>query len=219
MDIGASDGGQTVAAARRGAGKIMAIDEFGWVISGRGRFDLVTAVLGLKVETKMVDVHELSVYETGQWDIVLFLGVFYHLIDPVRAIARIAPIVNDVLVIETHLDALEVDRPAMVFYPGPEAGDLFPNISAANRDLSNWWGPNPACVEWLCRTAGFAVVEFVPNPNSPGNRGIFHAWKSEAIRERHQAAIAGQGGPTARSWTQTHVGAHQLSTNFLRGRA
>ena len=78
------------------------------------------SALNLRPETKVADVHEISVYETGQWDVVLFLGVFYHLIDPIRAIQRLAPIANEVMVVETHLDARDYDRPAMVMYPGAE---------------------------------------------------------------------------------------------------
>jgi tRNA (mo5U34)-methyltransferase len=77
---------------------------------------------------------------------------------------RIAPLATETLIVETHLDAMEIERPAMVMYPGTELND----------DPTNWWGPNPACVTGMLRDVGFARVDFQPNPNHPANRGIFH---------------------------------------------
>jgi len=62
-------------------------------------------------------VREITVEAIGRWDIVLFLGVFYHLLDPIDALRRLAEVTNEVLVLETHLDLQDVNRPAMVFYP------------------------------------------------------------------------------------------------------
>jgi tRNA (mo5U34)-methyltransferase len=42
----------------------------------------------------------------------------------------------------------------MTFYEG----------SQANRDPTNWWGPNPAAVVGMLRAAGFERVEIVDRP-------------------------------------------------------
>ena len=83
----------------------------------------------------IVDVPELSPERIGTFDIVLFLGVFYHLFDPIDGLRRAATLAKEVLVVETHTDLCELDRPAMVMYPGAELAG----------DATNWWGPNPAC--------------------------------------------------------------------------
>ena len=102
----------------------------------------------------------------GVFDVVLFLGVFYHLSDPLAAIASLAEISLSWLVLETHLDLDEVPYPAMRYYPSSELAN----------DPTNWWGPNQQCVEALLRNAGFKHVEFVRNPMNSA-RGIFHARK------------------------------------------
>jgi hypothetical protein len=70
---------------------------------------------------------------------MLFAGVLYHLRHPLFELERVAKLVSSELIVEMHLDAMDYDRPAMVFYPGAEL----------NSDDTNWWGPNRACVE-LC---------------------------------------------------------------------
>src|SRR5271170_3549182 len=55
LDIGAWNGGQTVAAIRRGAAKVMAIDQNTWLrpdLRGKESFDFVMAALGFQVPTK-----------------------------------------------------------------------------------------------------------------------------------------------------------------------
>ena len=63
-----------------------------------------------------------------------------------------------------HLDALEEERPVMVFYPGKEL----------HNDASNWWGPNVPCVKAMLADVGFRNVSYTQHPVDP-TRGIFHA--------------------------------------------
>jgi tRNA (mo5U34)-methyltransferase len=185
-DVGAWNGCFTVEARRRGASPILAIDEYTWAHPGfRGKegFDLVMQRLGIEVETRLADIQSINADTIGQWQVVLFLGVFYHLLDPIAALRRLAEVTAEVLVVETHLDLQDLPTPAMVFYPGSELGG----------DPTNWWGPNRAAVDALLKVVGFPKVLFTPNPLAPQARGIFHAFKSEALYHEH-AAAADQGG-------------------------
>lgn len=185
LDVGAWNGAQTVEAIRRGAGRVMAVDELTWTRApwhGKASFELVMAALGFDVPTKIMDAQKISVQAVGKWDIVLFLGVLYHLFDPIVALQRLAEVTKEVLVVETHLDARHVQRPAMIFYPGSELAG----------DPTNWWGPNQACVEALLRKVGFALIKFTPHPlpELANIRGIFHAWKTEDIYHAHNRDLA-----------------------------
>lgn len=180
MDAGALNGYYTVEATRRGATKILAVDSLNWLrpeLRGKETFDFVMDRLGLNVESRIADVQSIDEDDVGHWDVVLFLGVFYHLINPIAAVLRLAAIANDVLVVETHLDARNYDRPAMVFYPGKECSN----------DPTVWWGPNRAAVEALLRFAGFKHVEFRAHPIHVV-RGIFHAYKSDDAFQKHFVA-------------------------------
>ena len=155
LDIGAWDGAFSFEAERRGAARVLATDSHVWQGRVRGHsregFDLARASLGSRVEDRLVDVMDLDPADVGTFDVVLFLGVLYHLRHPLagleRALSVTAP--GGLVIIETHVDMLHLCRPAAALYPRAELG----------QDETNWFGPNPAGVLALCQMAGFASAE------------------------------------------------------------
>lgn len=153
LDIGAWDGFFSFEAERRGAVRVLATDSFCWGRGGgtKDGFELARRVLGSKVEDKEIDVMDLSPEKVGVFDVVLFLGVLYHMRHPLLALERVYSVTRKLLILETHVDMVWTKRPVMVFYPEKEL----------NSDPTNWWGPNPACVEAMLRTVGFREVRKV----------------------------------------------------------
>lgn len=180
LDIGCWDGYFSLEAVRRGATRVLATDHFVWHGEwGRGPFDLVHSRLAPELEAQDIDVYDIAPSTVGTFDIVLFTGVFYHTRHPLAALERAASVCTGTLVLETVLDATDIGRPAMVFYPGAEL----------KGDASNWWGPNRQCVEAMLRDAGFKRITYTPTPiprkwtlldwfkRNPAltPRGVFHA--------------------------------------------
>jgi tRNA (mo5U34)-methyltransferase len=168
LDIGCWDGAYSVEALRRGAARVLATDHFVWHqgVSGRKPFDLVHKHIAPALEARDIDVPDLSVASVGQFDIVLFCGVFYHLRNPFEALERIAAIATECLVLETHLIWFPWWKPYMRFWPGRELSN----------DPTNWWSPNRVCVEAMLRDVGFKRITF-RHPDLRRRRGIFHAWR------------------------------------------
>lgn len=172
LDIGAWNGAFSFAAKRRGAARVLATDEFAWthpVYRGLESFELARTELGLEVETLQVDPTRMD-HSLGAFDLVLFLGVFYHLFDPIDVLQRMRAVTQQVLLVETHQDGLERAAPAMVFYPGR---------TLANDD-TNWWGPNPPLMLHLLRQLGFTRIYYRDHPHylpaeGSRTRGIFAA--------------------------------------------
>lgn len=153
LDIGAWDGFFSFEAERRGA-EVVALDGPAWQRgerSGRACFELAHAALGSRVRAVSLDVMELSPERVGSFDLVLCLGVLYHLRHPWAALERIASVCRSQLIVETHADATRERRPAAVLYPGSEL----------NGDASNWWGPNEPALRAMLRDVGFEHVETV----------------------------------------------------------
>jgi len=174
LDVGAWNGNFSFDAKRRGAGRVLATDSYCWThpeFRGRETFELARNALGLDIEAREVDAAQLAPETVGEFDVVLFLGVFYHRYDALETLARAASVAREVLVVETLLDLRGMDRPAMVFFSGEEA----------NNDASNWWAPNELLMEALLRRHGFADIEVSKSPVWE-NRAIFHAWRSTAKR-------------------------------------
>lgn len=152
LDIGAYDGFFAIECARRGAARVMAADRWAWEWPGsdaRRNFELMRAVLAPQVEDRVVDVESLTPEAVdGRYDLVLFLGVLYHAPDPLGYLRRARAVTAGTAVIETVVDLLDLDVPAVAYYPG----------DALNDDASNHWGPNVAAMEGLLHDAGFATV-------------------------------------------------------------
>lgn len=167
LDIGAYDGFFSFAAERRGAARVLATDKVCWNLYGmatKDGFDLARQALGSRVEEMVIGVEDITPERVGVFDVVLMLGVLYHAEDPFRYIRIASSVCREMLILETHVDAEDYPRPAMVFYPG----------ATLNGDTTNWWGPNRAAVEGMLRESGFRRTEAFPWAPS---RMAFHGIK------------------------------------------
>jgi tRNA (mo5U34)-methyltransferase len=175
LDIGAWDGFYSFAAERLGAKQVVATDEFAWQHLGTGRqgFDCAHRALGSSVEPIEIDVMDLAPEKVGgTFDVVLFLGVLYHLRDPMAALERVASVTRDLLVLETHVDMLSTRRPAAAFYP---ERDLY-------GDDTNWWGPNLPALFGMLRASGFRGATVVHL--TPRRQRLSNAIGSRIVRSR-----------------------------------
>jgi tRNA (mo5U34)-methyltransferase len=179
LDIGAWDGFFSFECERRGASRVVALDGGVWRVPhiGKRGFEYARRTLGSKVEDVELEVLEISPERLGVFDVVLFLGVLYHLPNPVMAVKKVGSVTGKQIILETHVDMLDYDRPAVAYYPWDQCAN----------DPSNWCGPNPAAVEGMLRLAGFQRVQrFGPTPvaydvvgakRGTFGRMVFHAWK------------------------------------------
>lgn len=125
-------------------------------LPGRRPFDAAREFLGSKVEPVVADFMTAPPETIGTFDLVLLLGVLYHLEEPLTAVRRAFALTANggTCVIET--EAVEFPgvgkRAVCEFFPGQEL----------NGDASNWWAPNAAALAGMCRAAGFASVRVLP---------------------------------------------------------
>jgi tRNA (mo5U34)-methyltransferase len=181
LDIGAWDGFFSFEAERRGAARVLACDHFCWSGDGWGTkagFDYAHDRLGSKVETRECDVQQLSPETVGTWDVVLFLGVLYHVKDPMRCLEQAASVAGELLVVETATALDVLPWPVMRYYQGADLGN----------DPTNFFAPNRRCLEAMARDLGFKRTEMTGHPvtrphwRAPGlywkyNRVFMHAWR------------------------------------------
>jgi tRNA (mo5U34)-methyltransferase len=149
LDIGTWDGWFAFEMERRGA-EVVAIDCW-----DNPRFREMHAILNSRVDYRRFDVYELTPDRIGKFDIVLFMGVLYHLKHPLLALERVCALTTDLAAVESfvlreeHRPKAAAERPLMEFYENDEMGG----------QTDNWCAPNLHCLLALCRTAGFARVE------------------------------------------------------------
>jgi tRNA (mo5U34)-methyltransferase len=143
LDIGAWDGWFSFEMERRGA-EVVAIDRF-----VNPRFYQIRSLLNSRVDYRELDVYDLDPRKIGTFDIVLFLGVLYHVKHPLLALERVCSVTTEMAVVESYALKEQIDRNLLEFYEYDEFGGQF----------DNWFAPTPAALTAMCRTAGFARVE------------------------------------------------------------
>ena len=156
LDIGAWDGFFSFEAERRGAAKVLSTDHFSWSGPGWGTkqgFDALHTALNSRASSVDVDVFDLNPHLHGRHDVVLFLGVLYHLKDPYGGLEKAAAMTREVLVIETETVFNFMDDPVMRYFRGAEM----------NNDDTNFWVPNLECLRRMVTDLGFLQCEITPN--------------------------------------------------------
>jgi tRNA (mo5U34)-methyltransferase len=164
LDIGAWDGYFSFECERRGA-RVVAYDDFVWEktdegFTGKRGFDLAHAAFNSRVEAVTGGIYDLAPEKVGgQFDVVLFLGVLYHLKHPMLALERVREVLapGGLLILETQAGHLGRRRPSLAFYPDDEL----------NSDSTNWFAPNEAALIGLLRTTGFRDPTIVWRPTLP----------------------------------------------------
>ena len=143
LDVGAWDGWFSFEMERRGA-EVVAIDRI-----ENPKFYEIRSLLKSKVEYRELDVYDLHPDKIGTFDIVLFMGVLYHVKHPILALERVCSVCTDMAIVESFVLKDQTDRHLLEFYEYDEFGGQF----------DNWFAPTPKALTALCRTAGFARVE------------------------------------------------------------
>ena len=169
LDIGAWDGWFSFEMERRGA-DVLAIDRF-----ENPRFHEIRSRLGSRVEYRQLDVYEVSPPAVGYFDIVLFMGVLYHLKHPLLALERMCSVARGLAAVESFvlteqhgLPAAQERRNLVQFFEDDDFGG----------QVDNWFAPTTACLLALCRTAGFARVELSNRHDYGAAVTCYRSWGS-----------------------------------------
>ncbi len=169
LDIGCNAGFYSVEMKRRGAARVLGIDSDDRYLA---QARLASAALGFDG----IEFANLSVYDVAAigetFDLVVFMGVLYHLRHPLLALDLIrAHVAKDMLLFQTMQQGSETvadvppDHP--FFVPGTTTPPAYfddpgyPKMHFIERefahDWTNWWAPNAACSQAMLRSAGFTV--------------------------------------------------------------
>jgi tRNA (mo5U34)-methyltransferase len=197
LDIGARDGFFTFEAERRGAREVVALDNESPHNTG---FAIAAELVGSEATYVTENVYSLDPEKYGRFDLVLFLGVIYHLRHPLLALDRIHDVCADeaLLVIETHMiDEGLVDEagdwralgdyhadlerlPIVQYYPGAMLGS----------DPTSQWAPNRVALQGWLQGSGF-------EPLSTWQ----HAFRGGAVARRQELGESGERAvDEAASW-------------------
>ncbi len=179
LDLGARDGFFTFEMERRGA-DVTAIDYLPDTTTG---FRVCADLLGSKAKFVHANIYDIGPDEFGTFDIVLFLGLIYHLPDPLEALHRVRSVAHGRLCLESHVidNALMLEDGTTVslssIAPGLERLPLmqFFKGGVLRGDPSNYWGPTLVALEAMVTEALFKVT----SSTHIGDRGVVNAVVTE----------------------------------------
>jgi tRNA (mo5U34)-methyltransferase len=129
-------------------------------LPGKRPFDFAHRVLGSHVETALADFTTCDLDALGTFDVVLFLGVLYHMLEPLTSLQRVRAVTGDVAAVASvALDIPDMnDKRLLQFQPGNELAG----------DFGNWYLPTISALQSLCLAAGFARAEVIVGPADHG---------------------------------------------------
>jgi tRNA (mo5U34)-methyltransferase len=163
LDIGCNGGFYSIEMKRRGAARVLGIDSDEAYLA-QARFAAETS--GQAIEFRLLSVYDIAALGE-RFDIVLFMGVLYHLRHPLLALDLIHEhAARDLLVFQSmqrgaaELEMLREDYEFVETEPFDRPG--WPKLHFIERryahDQTNWWVPNRACAEAMLRSTGFEIT-------------------------------------------------------------
>jgi tRNA (mo5U34)-methyltransferase len=191
LDIGCHEGFYSLAMARRGVRNVVAIDARPENLE-RARF--VARAMGLdRIAYREGHVETLAGDQGRTFDLTLFLGVLYHVEDPMRCLRQVSAVTGELCVLETQVvdevdglaewGAREWTRP----YQGILALiDETSEFAAGNRETGvspMATCPSPKALRFMLKQAGFRRAEILTPPSGAyeqharGKRVVCAAWK------------------------------------------
>jgi len=163
LDIGCNAGFYALEMKRRRAARVVGIDsDPGYLAQAR----FAAEVSDLEIEFHQLDTYRVADLQE-KFDLVLFLGVFYHLRHPLLALDLLwEHVVRDTLVFQSLTRGSREVSKVAPDYPFSETAIFarhgYPVMyfveKSYSHDPTNWWIPNRACTEAMLRSAGFDIT-------------------------------------------------------------
>lgn len=164
LDVGCNAGFYSLELARLGA-RVTAIDVEPRYLA-QARWAARQYHLHERIDFRCMQVYDLARCDWKPFDLVLFLGVFYHLRHPLLGLDAVARLTGRQLFFQTLTmpgEAVDTDTAGHRL----EDRDVFrrpgwPLLAFIEQDYAgdptNWWAPNHAAVEAMLRSAGLRIA-------------------------------------------------------------
>jgi tRNA (mo5U34)-methyltransferase len=188
LDIGCNGGFYSIETKRRGAARVLGIDHDETYLE-QARF--AARVLGQEIEFRQMEVYDIGALGE-RFDLVIFLGVLYHLRHPLLALDLIHEhVTRDLLLFQCMQRGTTEVAPVHENYEFTDAAPFeapgFPRLQFIEHryagDPTNWWVPNRAAAEAMLRNTGFEILHN-PDPEvylcrrvapAPGAHAVYPA--------------------------------------------
>lgn len=164
LDVGCNAGFYSFELGKRGA-SVLGIDldphylkQAEWAVAQLGLED--------RVSFRQMQVYDIAKLDE-QFDMIWFMGVFYHLRYPLLALDIVAQKLTRLLVLQTLMMPDSATRAVKADYALDDRKEMleagWPKMAFVENQLAgdptNWWVPNKSCVEAMVRTCGLKLID------------------------------------------------------------
>ena len=164
LDIGCNAGFYSIEMKKRGAARVVAIDSDEKYLN-QARF--AASVKQMDIEFRKMNVYEVPELRE-RFDLVIFMGVLYHLRHPLLALDLLHEhVTKDLLLFQSMQRGSKrvgkVEENYQFWDTDIFNDEDFPRLHFIeheySNDWTNWWVPNRACVEAMLRSSGFDIID------------------------------------------------------------
>jgi tRNA (mo5U34)-methyltransferase len=160
LDVGSNAGYFSILAKLQGAGRILGVESIDFYLE---QAEYIRKIWQMNIENRLMDAHEIGKIDE-QFDLVVFMGILYHLKNPLQVLEDAGHRCRDAIVVETEIIPEDprnhviarVGPPGKVKLTATTKGFMkFHERDELNGDTSNWWVPDTECLLGMLRVAGF----------------------------------------------------------------
>ena len=191
LDVGCHEGFYSIAMAKKGIRQVVGMDVRE---SNLRKARFVAATLGLsQIRFQPGNCERLRVEEVGQHELTLFLGVLYHLENPMLCLRNLSSVTKELCIVETQVieevegstdwGSQQWTRPYQgVMAVIDESGEFYAD-NAETGSTPVALCPSPKALAFLLKQAGFRRTEIVKPPpgayeqHARGKRVVCAAYK------------------------------------------
>lgn len=168
VDVGCGDGDVSFVCEKMGAGAIVAIDSPN---TGANHMNGVRALreeLKSRIHVYAGNIEEMELDFLGRADVILFLGILYHLPNPIRVLRKLSVVAPHMFLSTRLFDVLPGDGDTARSLQDRRLGYLL-DPAEANNDNTNWWVMTEAGLSTMLSRSGWRI-ESVVRVGQPAGR-------------------------------------------------
>ena len=163
LDVGCNAGFYSIEMKKRGADRVIGIDSDERYLA-QARY--AAHVLGVSIDFRNMSVYDIATLDE-KFDVVIFMGVMYHLRHPLLALDLLYEnVVRDLFIFQSMQRGSDKVEPVMNDYDFWQTEVFhrydFPQMyfieHRYSNDPTNWWIPNRSCTEAMLRSSGFQII-------------------------------------------------------------
>jgi tRNA (mo5U34)-methyltransferase len=155
LDIGCGDGDMAFLCEMIGARDVAALDHADTNYNYMQGVRSLREELQSKIHVISGNIEDMDMSFLGVWDAILFLGILYHLPNPIRVLRKLSVVAPRIFASTRVFDVLPGEN--RVNFSKVQVGYMLTPLES-NNDNTNWWVLSEAAVKTVLERSGWRIL-------------------------------------------------------------